>query len=543
MIDIQGSPDRAVARPGDDPLGAADLDGLVAVLALLDGDAGAADDAGRVDQLDALERVKAACAAAQVRITARFVDSQATVAEDHRARAAERSAANDFEGWRAERELARRSEFEPVSLDPRAARAAGARRRGTFDRAGIAAQVGLARHESPARGARLATIALSLSQDLPHTLAALGEGLLVERRAELVARLTSHLDPDQRAEVDAEVIGGAGAAVRTWGDRELEQRIRACADRIDAAAAVARARTAESERRVTLRPIPDTMAIVSAVLPVREAVAVHAALTRAADRAKGEGDDRSRGQVMADTLVDRVVRSVPATTASGEAPPDQPADGPADGPVEVQIVITDRALLAGADTPAHIPGYGPVPAGWARELLTRSLADDVIAAGSPPRPGAPPPHRTHDRAKVWLRRLYTHPHTGALVAMESKRRLFPPGLRRLIIARDGTCRTPWCDAPIRHVDHVRAHRTGGTTSVSNGQGLCVRCNLVKEQAGWHARVTDPGHSSGSEQPHAVTLTTPTGHRHTTTAPPVLPGTAATPSDSPLESHLAHLLAS
>ncbi|AXG14773.1 HNH endonuclease [Intrasporangium calvum] len=532
-----------MARPGDDPLGAADLDGLVAVLALLDGDAGAADDAGRVDQLDALERVKAACAAAQVRITARFVDSQATVAEDHRARAAERSAANDFEGWRAKRELARRSEFEPVSLDPRAVRAAGARRRGTFDRAGIAAQVGLARHESPARGARLATIALSLSRDLPHTLAALGEGLLVERRAELVARLTSHLDRDQRGEVDAEVIGGAGAAVRTWGDRELEQRIRACADRIDAAAAVARARTAESERRVTLRPIPDTMAIVSAVLPVREAVAVHAALTRAADRAKGEGDDRSRGQVMADTLVDRVVRSVAATTASGEAPPDQLADEPADVPVEVQIVITDRALLAGADTPAHIPGYGPVPAGWARELLTRSLADDVIAAGSPPRPGAPPPHRAHERAKVWLRRLYTHPHTGALVAMESKRRLFPPGLRRLIIARDGTCRTPWCDAPIRHVDHVRAHRTGGTTSERNGQGLCVRCNLVKEQAGWHARVTDPGHSSGSEQPHAVTLTTPTGHRHTTAAPPVLPGTASTRSDSPLESHLAHLLAS
>ncbi|GAA6525447.1 DUF222 domain-containing protein [Intrasporangium sp. DVR] len=543
MIDIQGRPDHAMERSGDAPPGASDLLGLVAALGLLDGDAGAADDVDRVDQLDALERVKAACAAAQVRITARFVDSQRAVAEEHRARAAERSAANDFEGWRAARELARRSELEPVSLGPRGARAAGARRRGGFDRAGIAAQVGLARHESPARGARLATIALSLSQDLPHTLAALGEGLLVERRAELVARLTSHLDPDQRVRVDAEVIGAAGAAVRTWGDRELEQRVRACSDRIDAAAAVARARTAESERRVTLRPIPDTMAIVSAVLPVREAVAVHAALTRAADRAMGEGDDRSRGQVMADTLVHRVVSPTAATTASGDSPADPPADGPADVPVEVQIVITDRALIDGADTPAHIPSYGPVPAGWARELLTRTVVDEVIATGSPPRPGDPPPRRTDDRAKVWLRRLYTHPDTGTLVAMDSTRRLFPRGLRRFVIARDGTCRTPWCDAPIRHVDHVEPHHRGGPTSEANGQGLCVRCNLVKERAGWHARVADPGHAAGSPRPHTVTLVTPTGHRHTTTAPPVLPGAASGPSDSRLEAHLAQLLAS
>ena len=46
---------------------------------------------------------------------------------------------------------------------------------------------------------------------------------------------------------------------------------------------MARAARAESQRRVTLRPVPDTMTQLTGVLPVREGVAVYAALTRAAD--------------------------------------------------------------------------------------------------------------------------------------------------------------------------------------------------------------------------------------------------------------------
>ena len=133
----------------------------------------------------------------------------------------------------------------------------------------------------------------------------------------------------------------------SWGDRELERRVRACADRLDADAAVTRARIAEGERHVSIRPVPDAMARVTALLPVAQAVAVHAALAQAALSAKAAGDERGKGQVMADTLVERV-------TGQAIAP---------DVPVEVQVVITDRALLAGDDTPAHVPGYGPVPAG------------------------------------------------------------------------------------------------------------------------------------------------------------------------------------
>jgi hypothetical protein len=70
--------------------------------------------------------------------------------------------------------------------------------------------------------------------------------------------------------------------------------------------------------------------------------------------------------------------------------------------------------------------------------------------------------------------------------------------------RDGACRTPWCDAPIRHVDHTRRVADGGPTTVANSQGLCEACNLAKEAVGWQARV-GPGGS--------VETVTPTGHRY------------------------------
>jgi len=122
--------------------------------------------------------------------------------------------------------------------------------------------------------------------------------------------------------------------------------------------------------------------------------------------------------------------------------------------------------------------------------------------------------------------------------MDSTRRLFPTALRRFLITRDGTCRTPWCDAPIAHADHVTPHAEGGPTSAANGQGLCVRCNLVKEEPGWTSHVLHPGlpdttptQDGQSHRPHTVQTTTPTGHRYLGAAPPVLP-TPPTPTAPP-----------
>ena len=118
--------------------------------------------------------------------------------------------------------------------------------------------------------------------------------------------------------------------------------------------------------------------------------------------------------------------------------------------------------------------------------------------------------------KIWLRRLYTAPGTGDLVAMDSRARLFPHRLRRFIQVRDDTCRTPYCDAPIRHHDHIIPWHDDGPTTLANGAGLCEACNHTKELPGWKAQPR-PGPR------HTIEITTPTGHTYHSTAPP-LPGT-------------------
>ena len=137
---------------------------------------------------------------------------------------------------------------------------------------------------------------------------------------------------------------------------------------------------------------------------------------------------------------------------------------------------------------------------------------------------------------MWLRRLFTHRADGTLVAMDTRRRTFDGSLRRFILTRDGsTCRTPGCGAPIRHLDHMRPHAEDGPTSVRNGQGLCVRCNLVKELTGWYARVVE------SESAHTVEITTPTVNRYVSSAPPLLhvdPGLSNSPLERALDPALA-----
>ncbi len=245
---------------------------------------------------------------------------------------------------------------------------------------------------------------------------------------------------------------------------------------------------------------------------------MQAALLAAAAALHASGDPRGKGQVMADTLVERLTGQACAAAV----------------PVEVQVVITDRVLFTGAfgpsavsETPAHVPGYGAVPAAWARTLLRPSGAADTAAA------------------KVWLRRLYAHPDDGTLVAMESTRRTFTGGLRRFLIARDGTCTTPWCDAPIAHLDHTVRYADGGPTTAGNGRGTCARCNHTKELPGWAARTApDPPGDDDSDggRTHTVFITTPTGWTYRGTAPPLLPGAPSAADGSVLERHWETVLA-
>ena len=356
---------------------------------------------------------------------------------------------------------------------------------------GVASEIALARRDSPNRGGRHLGFARALVYEMPHTLAALEAGSLSEWRATLIVRESACLTVEDRRTLDVRMCGDL-ASLEGKGDKRIEADAKAIAYELDPQAVVDRAVQAPNERTVTIRPAPDAMSYVTALLPMPQGVAVYASLKREADVC---GDGRGRGQVMADTLVERVTG--------------RPAEVPV--PLAVNLVLTDETLLGGSDVPARLAGYGPIPAGVARGLVSAAVRDAA--------------------SQATLRRLYRHPQSGALVAMESRARLFPKGLARFIDVRDDTCRTPYCDAPIRHRDHATPHHRDGPTSAINGLGECELCNYVKEVPGW--RVTTACDETGR---HTAEFTTPTGSGYRSTAPP-LPG-APEPNPSEVELHIA-----
>lgn len=257
------------------------------------------------------------------------------------------------------------------------------------------------------------------------------------------------LSREDRAELDAELA----PKLTDLGDRKTEADAKTIAYRLDPHGFVKRLSRAENDRHMSLRPAPDCMARLTALLPVKQGVAAYAALTRHADSRKATGDERGRGQIMADTLVERL---------TGQATADQV-------PVEVNLIMTDQALFttgAGADEPAVILGNGVPPVVIPANLARRAALDP-----------------TGD-TDVFLRRLYRNPTTGELAAMDSTSRTFTANQRKFLILRDQFCRTPFCGAPIRHADHVEP-AANGATSTANGDGLCVTCNHAKQAEGWH----------------------------------------------------------
>ncbi|GAA1460461.1 HNH endonuclease signature motif containing protein [Williamsia maris] len=382
--------------------------------------------------------------------------------------------------------------FEELRIEAETGSGVPAARRGR----GMASEIALARKVSGAQGSRHLGFARALMHEMPNTRAALESGALSEWRATILVRETAYLTRVDREEIDRRLCSDP-TTLDGLGDRAVDAAAKKLAYELDARAVVDRHANAEKDRRVSTRPAPDGMVRLTALLPLKQGISVYASLKKHADTIRGV-DDRSHAQIMADTLVERATG---ATSAEAM-------------PVAVNLLLPDSILSGSDDAAALVNGYGPIPAATARHMIRSSIDAEAMVA---------------------LRRVYATPTTGALVAMDSKSRTFPSGLRTLLDSRDHDCRIPYCDAPIAEYDHADPHADGGTTSEVNGLGMCLGHNRAKQNPGWFVVIGDVDIGR-----HTATVTTPTGHTHTSTAPP--PPGHSDPAFSQIEYRLTTLLA-
>ena len=153
---------------------------------------------------------------------------------------------------------------------------------------------------------------------MPHTLELLSRGDLSGWTVRLITEQTSHLDRATRTRSSMPTL--PARRPETMGTKAAAATAKRLAYQADPEAAMARARNARGDRRVTLRPAPDTMSLLSGLLPVEQGVACLAALHAAVTaRPKPTVTPGRKGQIMADTLVARLTGQTPPRTSGSRS--------------------------------------------------------------------------------------------------------------------------------------------------------------------------------------------------------------------------------
>ncbi|WP_418907629.1 HNH endonuclease [Glutamicibacter endophyticus] len=366
-------------------------------------------------------------------------------------------------------------------------------------RRGAAASIALARR-APQRGAQhyLRCVRL-LRTEAPSVFAHFLNGELSEDQALAAASALHRTSQAHRRDFNT-VYQENPRLFFGRSPREITDIVRSYTQRHNTAESADRLAAAAKERFLRLRPDADCVRV-SGKLPLESGMALLTSFTGRIKAARKSGDPRSEAQLGADLFITHTL----ATDDAADEP--QPV-GRAPINLELKLVMTDRSLLQGDREPAHLPGYGYLPAARVRELI--SAASDETT---------PTDQARRMELFTALQRIYTAPGDQQLIAMDRRSRLFPKALKEILWLRDRRCRTPFCGGNAEQADHVVPWRHGGRTAIENGAARCGCCNRAKDAPGWIEIVTDT-------QAGDIQITTPSGRSYSAPAPP-LTGVART----------------
>jgi hypothetical protein len=302
---------------------------------------------------------------------------------------------------------------------------------------------------------RAADAHLDLARDLlerhPQVWEALHEGEIDLPKARVIIDQTSHLDQETARQVADAAVERAGR--ETTG--QLRARIRRLVIAVDPDSARERYEARLKDRRVVIEASEaGTANLFGMDLPAADTNAAMRRINRLARSTKTADDHRTLDQIRADILLDLL---------NGRQPGQSRGDGAV---VDIRVDLTTLTGLD--DNPAEIPGWGPVIADVARQVVD-------------------------EQDKAEWRITVTDPNTGRPVHVGATRRRPTTSQRRKVEAVALTCVFPGCRMPARDsdLDHRNAWADGGRTREDKLEQLCRHDHRLKH-AGWNLEGLETG---------------------------------------------------
>ncbi|MDF2729175.1 MAG: endonuclease [Acidimicrobiia bacterium] len=308
-------------------------------------------------------------------------------------------------------------------------------------------------------------LASLLCERLPRVWAALHAGLIDLARARILSDLTMPLPRELAREVTETAL--VRAPSMTTG--QLRAHLGRLIISVDPAAAQERYEQKLEERRVFSEQGEDGTANLHGLnLPPDEANRAMRRINRLARALKAKGDRRRIDQIRADILLDLL---------TGKGQPNGSCDK---GVVEIRVDLT---TLAGIDDdPAEIPGFGPVLADVARQMV--------------------------DEASDAEWRIIPVDGNGQPVGVVTTKRRPTTSQKRIVESRNPTCVFPGCRMPAAECDlnhevpWAEAHRT----TARELEPLCRHDHINHHLHRWKLKQIRSG---------IYQWTSPLGHTYTT----------------------------
>lgn len=196
-----------------------------------------------------------------------------------------------------------------------------------------------------------------LATHLPKTQALFDAAEITERHVVKMIQHTGHLSAEECAQVEDKVLARASELAV----HEFARRVRRAVARVNPRSHGERHKAEADKSNVELEPDEDGMCWLNSRMPLIDGMIVRKHVDHYAFSKKKAGDPRPIGVLRAEAL--RVfAEAYGAGQLTGTVPTHHGR------PIEIGIVATPEALLGWADTPAEIPGVGPVPIETIREI-------------------------------------------------------------------------------------------------------------------------------------------------------------------------------